>query len=235
MANSILDNNVTYSLLIDTAAGLLYNQLKSYSVNAGTYRQNAVSMKIGGGTFKNGEAVPTYTVKIKAPEEISESYTSPTKGTIKNDIVKFLDSLGIPCGDDVPTPDGIISFFFALNFFVEKAVIKRVTNADSTPTLHLHYKAPSSSSYSMLPFELYDANKVQKDLNSVTVDKIGNIYNQLKTTSLLSDDARKTNIASGTYSSSSSSSSCSSSSSSSSSSCSCSSSSSLFVAYFNIG
>ena len=90
MANSILDNNVTYSLLIDTAAGLLYNKLKSYSVSsAGTYRQNAVSMKIGGGTFKNGEAVPTYTIKIKAPEKISASYTSPTKDTIKNDIVKF--------------------------------------------------------------------------------------------------------------------------------------------------
>jgi hypothetical protein len=237
MVTSILDSEVTYASLIDLAASSLYNVLSNESVNGGIYRKNSSTFTIANGMYREyGKPITKESlaknVTIEVAENIDENYITPTKNRIADDIKNFMDGIGVPTSETNPTPDGIISFFFALNFFVEKAVMKRAitspNNAESS--YHLHYKAPTSS-YSKIPYNY-------KELNSVTKNKIENIYSQLETTSLLSDNVRPIKIATGSYKSSCSSSSCSSSSSSScsssSSSSSCS-SSSIFIAYFNIG
>ena len=238
MVSTILDSNVTYESLIDSAATSLYNRLKDSSVDVGIYRTNiseftiAEGMNSHSGRYGSASSLAS-TVTIEEVENRNENYIAPTKDIIVDDIKKFMSGVGIPINDTNPTSDGLISFFFALNFFVEKAVIKRAITAPNNEesSYHLHYKAPVSSSYSKVPFNY-------KELNSITTNKIENIYSQLKSTSLLSDNARTINIASSSHKSSCSSSSCSSSSSSScsssSSSSSCS-SSSIFIAYFNIG
>lgn len=213
MASSIINENVTYASLIDSAATILYNKLSSSSVKAGVYRDNAFTFAIGGvGTSHHG--VQKYNITLRETENRSEDYTSPTKAKIVTDITSFMNGVNIPTNNTTPTSDGMISFLFALNFFVEKAIIKRAITApnNSASSYHLHYKEPSASSYKNSILYTYDAQ------NSVTTEKIDNIYYQLKTTSLLSDNARKTNIKSAAHTSSCSSSSC----------------SSVFIAYFNL-
>lgn len=223
MASNILNETVTYASLIDSAATSLYNKLYGSSVSAGTYRNNSFTFTIGSGVIcgekRSSWVSQERTVTLTETEKRNETYTPPTKDTIVSDIKNFMSELGIPTDKTTPTPDGVISFFFALNFFVEKAVIKRAITAsdDTSSTYHLHYKVPSSSSYTSIPHN-YEAQ------NTITEEKITNIYNQIKTTSLLSDDARGVEISSSAHSSSCSSSSCSSS---------CSSSSS-FIVYFNL-
>ena len=218
MANSILNSDVTYASLISSAAASLYSVLSSSSVSTGTYRNNTASFTIGSGvtcgTNEAGFTSHSKSVTLTETENRSAAYTAPTQATITNDITTFMSGVGIPTDSSVPTPDGAISFFFALNFFVEKAVIKRpITAANNTAaTYHLHYKAPAASSYTKIPYS-YSAP------NTITADKITNIYNQVKSTSLLSDNARAMSIASGAHTSSSSSSSC---------------SSSSFIVYFNL-
>ena len=235
MVSNILDSNVTYSSLINSAADSLYNRLKNETINNGTvYRDNIVNFSIGAEVNGIGAGNQRRDVTLNEKEIINETYTPPSKNTIINDITKFMSANGIPTDNTNPTPDGVISFIFALNFFVEKAIIKRAieSNNNTSTQYHLHYKVPTSSYYK-LPYN-YSTK------NTITTNKINDIYTHLKTTSLLSDNARSVNIASGSHTSSSSSSSCSSSSSSScsssssSSSSSCSSSSSIFIAYFNL-
>ena len=214
MASDIIDKNVTYTSLIASAANLLYNKLSSSSVSVddGEYRTDEFTFKVGGvNTSHHGRQ--EFNITIKETENRSENYTSPTKDIIVKDITTFMKGVNIPVTNTTPTSDGMISFLFALNFFVEKAVIKRAITApnNSSSEYHLHYKAPSPSLYkNNIPYTY----NVQ---NSVTTEKIDNIYYQLKTTSLLSDNARKTNV-SATHTSSCSSSSC----------------SSVFIAYFNL-
>lgn len=221
MASNILDSNVTYEALINSAANSLYNELASSSVGDGTYRNNKVSFTIGSGVTCGGNTKYSQSkvVTLTETENRNETYTAPTLSQILNDLTTFMNDIGIPTNKTIPTPDGAISFFFALNFFVEKAVIRRAVTAanNATPTYHLHYKAPSSSSYSKIPYSY-------SEKNTTTEQKISNIYNQLKSTSLLSDEVRGMSISSAAHSSSCSSSSCSSSS--------CSSSS--FIVYFNL-
>lgn len=221
MASNILDSNVTYKTLINSAANSLYNELASSSVGGGTYRNNQVSFTIGSGVTCGGNTKYSQSkvVTLTETENRNETYTAPTLSQILYDLTTFMNAVGIPTNDTTPTPDGAISFFFALNFFVEKAVIRRAVTAanNATPTYHLHYKAPSSSSYSKIPYSY-------SEKNTTTEQKISNIYNQLKSTSLLSDGVRGMSISSAAHSSSCSSSSCSSSS--------CSSSS--FIVYFNL-
>lgn len=212
MANNILNETVTYSSLIDAAATSLYNKLSGSSVSAGTYRNNSFTFTIGAGHVNKAGTSSAKNVTLTETEN-RESYTAPTKDTIVSDIKNFMSGLGIPTNNTTPTPDGVISFFFALNFFVEKAVIKRAITAsnNTSSTYHLHYKVPSSSSYTSIPHN-YEAQ------NTITEEKITNIYNQIKTTSLLSDNARGVKISSAAHTSSCSSSSC----------------SSVFIAYYNL-
>ena len=217
MADNILNSTVTYASLIDSASTALYNKLSGSGLSAGTYRTNSATFTIGSGVscgHKRGSWVSqAKSVTLTETENRNETYTPPTKATIINDITNFMNAVGVPTNNTNPTPEGAISFFFALNFFVEKAVIKRAStspnNGDST--YHLHYKAPSASSYNKIPYNYI----IQ---NTITTDKITTIYNQLKSTSLLSDNVRGMNIASAAHTSSCSSSSC----------------SSVFIAYYNL-
>ncbi len=227
-----ISNNVTYSKLISSAANSLYNKLVSSSQSKGQYRKNSATFEIGGGVWYGSNQNQEYQdniVTISCTEERTEDYTAPSVAKITQDINAFMSALNIPTGNTLPTNDGLISFIFALNYFLEKAIIKRTISAENSGVkYHLHYQAPAASSYDPL-------NHNYPTKNTVTEYKIASIYDQLRGTSLLSDNARKTNIVSNasSHTSSSSSSSCSSSSSSSCSSSS-SSSSSLFIAYFNL-
>jgi hypothetical protein len=220
-SNNIVDSNVTYEALINSAANSLYNELMSSSVSSGTYKNNKVSFTIGSGVTCGAgtKYSQSKVVTLTETEKRNETYTAPTLNQILNDLATFMDGVGVPINNTTPTPDGAISFFFALNFFVEKAIIKRAVSVsdNANPTYHLHYKAPSPSSYSKIPYNY-------SETNTTTEQKINNIYNQLKSTSLLSDEVRGMSISSAAHSSSCSSSSCSSSS--------CSSSS--FIVYFNL-
>lgn len=216
MASSIF-SGVTYSSLIDSAAAALYSKLSSASVSTGTYRNNATSITLGSGvtygTNEAGFSSAAATKTLTETENRSSAYTTPTQATITSDIKTFMSGVGIPTDTSVPTPDGALSFFFALNFFVEKAVMKRAITAsnNTNSTYHLHYSAPSASSYTKIPYSYSAAN-------SITAEKITNIYSQLKSTSLLSGGVRSTGLTSAAHTSSSSSSSC----------------SSVFIAYFNL-
>lgn len=230
-----IKSNVTYASLIASAAKSLYTRLKNESVPTGVYRQNKATITIAAGSVYGdtikGTTTHAHTVELKDIEERTENYVAPSETQIKNDITNFMKGISIPVSNEVPTGDGALSFFYALNYFVEKAVMKKIKTAENgSVTYHLHYKAPSASSYSKIPCSY-------KELNVITSNKVENIYNQVKKTCLLSDEVRKTQIKTSTHASSSSSSSCSSSSCSSSScssSSSSSSSSSLFIAYFNL-
>ena len=214
MASNILNSDVTYASLISSAAASLYSKLSSSSVSTGTYRNNAVTFTIGSGVTTSHNGDPAKSVTITETENRSTAYTAPTQATITSDLTTFMSGVGIPTDSSVPTPEGAVSFFFALNFFVEKAVIKRaITAANNTAaTYHLHYQAPAASSYSKIPYSTSVPN-------IITADKITNIYNQIKSTSLLSGGVRATAITSGAHTSSSCSSSC---------------SSSSFIVYFNL-
>lgn len=230
MANNILNDSVTYESLIDSAATSLYNKLKNHAIytsedNPHEYRFNSVSFVIGSGVtcgHKRATKVSqAKTVTLKEQEVINVEYIPPSKETIVSDIKTFMREVNVPIDNTNPTPDGAISFFFALNFFVEKAVIKRPINAPqggNVITYHLHYEAPSALSYSYVHKIPYNY-KIQ---NTITTEKINNIYNQLKTTNLLSDDVRNVSIIApgGTSSHT--------------SSCSSSSCSSVFIAYYNL-
>ena len=230
-----IKSNVTYASLIASAATSLYNRLKNESVPTGVYRQNKATITIAAGSVYGdtikGTTTHAKTVELTDIEERTENYVTPSEAQIKNDIANFMKAISIPVSSEVPTGDGALSFFYALNYFVEKAVMKKIKTAENgSVTYHLHYKAPSASSYSKIPCSY-------KELNVITSNKVADIYNQVKKTCLLSDEVRKTQIKTSTHASSSSSSSCSSSSCSSSScssSSSSSSSSSLFIAYFNL-
>lgn len=214
MASNILDNSVTYASLINAAGAALYNVLKNQSIGTGTYRTNSHTFTIGSQVNTKHHGNQKRTVTITEREDRTESYTTPTQSKIISDIKVFMSGVGVPTGSTNPTPDGAISFFFALNYFVEKAVIKRAITSpmDANSTYHLHYKPPTASSYSKIPYNYTTPN-------TTTTEKINNIYRQLKTTNLLSDNVRATKIASGAHTSSCSSSSC---------------SSSAFIAYFNL-
>lgn len=214
MASNILNSDVTYASLISSAAASLYSKLSSSSVSTGTYRNNAVTFTIGSGVTTSHNGSPTKSVTITETENRSSAYTTPTQATITNDLTTFMSGVGIPTDSSVPTPEGAVSFFFALNFFVEKAVIKRAITAanNAAATYHLHYQAPAASSYTKIPYSTSVPN-------IITADKITNIYNQIKSTSLLSGGVRATAITSGAHTSSSCSSSC---------------SSSSFIVYFNL-
>lgn len=215
---NVIEDEVTYATLITCAAESLYNLLSESSVAAGTFRNNIVSVTIGtGGTYgtaASGKVTHEQTVTLTETENRSEDYTVPELEVIMQDMCIFLNDLGFPVDNTIPTSDGALSFFFALNFFVEKAIIKRAVTAEegSEVTYHLHYQAPSSSDYTKIPFNYALGT-------TITQEKISNIYNQVKSTSLLSDNARATNLSSAAHTSSSSSSSC---------------SSSAFIAYFNL-
>ena len=214
MASNILNSDVTYASLISSAAASLYSKLSSSSVSTGTYRNNAVTFTIGSGVTTSHNGDPAKSVTITETENRSSAYTAPTQATITSDLKTFMSGVGIPTDSSVPTPEGAVSFFFALNFFVEKAVIKRAITAanNAAATYHLPYQAPAASSYTKIPYSTSVPN-------IITVDKITNIYNQIKSTSLLSGGVRATAVTSGAHTSSSCSSSC---------------SSSSFIVYFNL-
>ena len=215
---NVIQSDVTYASLISSAAAALYSLISNSSVATGTYRNNALSVTIGSGatygTNEAGKSSHAKTVTLTETENRSAAYTAPTQATITSDITTFMSGIGIPTGSTVPTSEGALSFFFALNFFIEKAIIKRsITAANgAAATYHIHYQAPSASSYTKLPYSYSMAN-------TVTQEKITDIYNQVKTTSLLSGGVRATSISSAAHTSSSCSSSC---------------SSSAFIAYFNL-
>ena len=215
---NVIEDEVTYATLITSAAESLYNLISESSIVAGTYRNNAVDVLIGtGGTYGTNEAgkvTHEKTVMLTETENRSEDYTVPTIDEIAEDIAVFMEQLGFPIDNTIPTSDGALSFFFALNYFIEKAIIKRAVTAEdgSEVTYHLHYQTPNASDYTKIPFNYALGT-------TITQEKISNIYNQVKSTSLLSDNARATNLSSAAHTSSSSSSSC---------------SSSAFIAYFNL-
>ena len=222
MADNIIQNDVTYSFLIEKAAELLYSKIRNTGVDPGTFRTNKASFRlnIGGGR--------TQSVTLTETERRSETYVPPTQDKIKREITSFMDTIGIPTGNTVPTNDSLISFFFALNYFLEKALINRaITGEENSITYHIHYQTPSASAYKKL-------NYTYPMENSISEDKITAIYNQLKETNLLADGVRRVALSSSAHTSSSSS--ISSSSSSFISRCSCSSIySSMFIAFFNLG
>ena len=228
-------SNVTYESLIASAAKSLHTRLENESVPIGIYRENKATITIAKdsiyGDTISGRRTHEKTVELKDVEERVEDYVTPSEEQIKSDITEFMKAISIPVSNVVPTGDGAVSFFYALNYFVEKAVMKKIKTAeDGNVTYHLHYKVPDASSYNKIPYSY-------KELNVISSNKVENIYNQVKKTCMLSDEVRETQIKTSTHTSSSSSSSCSSSSCSSSScssSSSSSSSSSLFIAYFNL-
>lgn len=248
---NIIQDNVTYQDLIKTAAHSLHELIKNDSLPKGTYKKSSVTVTMGVGVTIGKDPVkvdaykpdeyPQEELGFKSQEKTfdlieeevrAEDYIPPTEEEIIEDINDFIKRLDMPT-DGVPTSEGLVTFFFALNFFVEKAIIKKTVSAEEGEPvkMHLHYKIPEYREYSKINFR----GKAQ---NTVTQDRIGAIYNQVKATSMLSDGARQTVLKSSAHTSSSSSSSCSSSCSSSSCSSSCSSSSSssssLFIAYFNL-
>ena len=189
--SNIIQNSVTYKGLIESAANTLYNLLKNDSLPQGVYKNTVASFTIGQGVVYGSAASSTNqakTVQLSETEVRTDTYNAPSLSTIINDINTFMVNLGIQTDSSVPSNDGLVTFLFALNFFIEKAVIrKNASVTDSGVTHHLHYKAPSAASYDKLKIE----TSVK---NTITEDKIGAIYSQVKSTSLLSDPARLTNI-----------------------------------------
>ena len=226
MAN-IIQDNVTYQDLIKTAAHSLYELIKNDSLPKGTYKKSSVTVTVGQGVEygkdptkassrdeypqeETGFKSEKKTFDLVEEEVRAEDYNPPTEEEIIEDINNFISNLNMPV-EGIPTNEGLITFFFALNFFIEKAVIKKTVSAEEGEKvkLHLHYKAPQAQDYNKINFR----GKAQ---TTITQDRIGAIYNQVKSTSLLSDEARQTLVKSSAHTSSSSSSSCSSSCSSSS-------------------
>ena len=234
--------NFTYNDILSKAAHSLYTQISQLDngkipAQNSLYRNNQITHTLGAGVSyildnNKGPAEKTYT--FGTIEVNAESYTLPSESQILEDMKSFMKEFGL---DKPVTEDGLVSFFFALNFFIEKAIIKKHASAqDNNVSYFIHYQKPELNSYVSYITKAGlagDKNTTFTIDNSVSQDKISAIYDQLKT-SELSDGVRPAKLS---FSSSSNSSSCSSSSSSScSSSCSSSSSSSssLFIAYFNL-
>ena len=55
-------------------------------------------------------------VELKDIEERTENYVTPSEAQIKNDIANFMKAISIPVSSEVPTGDGALSFFYALNY-----------------------------------------------------------------------------------------------------------------------
>lgn len=233
----------TYNDILKKAAHTLYTQLTQLNngkipAQNSLYRDNQITKTLGQGVYyilgnTKGSAEKTYT--FGTTEVNAESYTLPSESQILEDMTNFSKEFGL---DKPVTEDGLVSFFFVLNFFVEKAIIKKHASANNNDVNYfIHYQKPATNSYIsyITKAGLTDNKNTTFTIdNSISQDKITAIYDQLKT-SELSDNVRPAKLS---FSSSSNSSSCSSSCSSSSSSSSCSSSSSssssLFIAYFNL-
>lgn len=209
----IINSEVTYKKLIDSAAKSIYDQAAAnQSVGTGVFKTTTKSITIGKGVTNDAKVDQGKTATLKEVESRTAAYTTPTLAKITTDLTAFMTRSGIPVGDTVPSSSGIISFFYALNFFVEKAFIyKNYTGEESGVKYHRHYTTPTNA---------YTAIKVgvQGD-NRITQSRISDIYNQVRTTSQIFDGPRATSVSSSAHTSSSCSSSC---------------SSSSFIAYFNI-
>ena len=214
MATSIINNTVTYNSLINITAKTLSDKLANSGVPKKVFRNNTANFTIGENVTcgeDNSKVDQKKDVTLTETESI-QAYTPPTVVQITSDIKSFMTSLGFPVTTEVPTSDSLISFMFALNWFIDKAVMQRAVESNTDIVYHLHYKAPLASSYSKIPYsnELAD---------TITTSKIENIYKQISTTNILSDNVRVATLSSSAHTSSSSSSSC---------------SSSSFIAYFNL-
>ena len=158
----VIDKNITYESLIDSAASSLHSFLSNSSVSIGQFRESSAQFTIGGGvkgylTDSKGYVVYNNdqgkSVSIKEIETRDSSYSTPSKDRIVADLRKFLSSLQIPIKDSIPTQNGLLAFLFALNFFMEKAVIKRVIQAENkvNPIYHFHYETPTITNFTSLP------------------------------------------------------------------------------------
>lgn len=207
-----INNNLTYAELIKKAADSLYLHItENKQVITSNFRKDTFEITIG----KNVICMGNSQEKKAQLTEIQNSNENfdVTTDIIQQDIVNFMNKIGILANENV-TAEGLMSFFFALNYFSEKAIIEIPYSAENNSIqCKLQYKNPDVAEYMKIPFEKTSNNRI-------TQAKITNLYNQIKSTSQLSKDARSISISSAAHTSSSCSSSC---------------SSSAFIAYFNLG
>ena len=135
---NIIQNNVTYQDMIQTAAQSLYDLVKNDSLPQGIYKKASVTVTVGQGVEygkTQTRAVDQYakeygfesaekTYELVEEEVRTENYVAPSKDKIVEDIKNFISGINLPI-EGIPTHEGLVAFFFALNFFVEKAIMQK--------------------------------------------------------------------------------------------------------------
>lgn len=209
--SDIINNEVTYKKLIDSAAKTIYDKVVQNSVGVGVFKTTTKNITIGSGVTNDKNEDLGISATLKEVENRSDTYTPPTLAKITTDLTNFMTKAGIPTGNTVPSGSGAISFFYALNFFIEKALTRaNYIGEESGVKYYLKYTNPTNS---------YTRIEYGPD-ERVYYSRISSIYNQIKNTSQIYDGPKGMNLSSSAHTSSSCSSSC---------------SSSSFIAYFNLG
>ena len=160
----------TYNYVIKTLATSIYNKIQSKIIST-TKDLQFWSRTITLSDYKKGSTDPITSKGVVSDTIIynggnnTTTYVKPTAASIESDIKTFIkNTLGFSDTTFEKTPDGndMLSFIFALNYFLENSISKVAVSLTTTAIIY----SPVTSGYAN-NISLFDIKEIREKIKKV--------------------------------------------------------------------